>query len=119
KSISHGAVLFGSIAAGESRIESYSPAADPQSTVSCLAQLGVEIARNGDTVTIGGRGRSGLTASPDALDCGNSGTTMRLLTGILAGAGVDAKLTGDPSLNARTMKRIIDPLKQMGSHISG
>jgi len=117
KSISHRSALFAAISDQKSIIENYSPAADPQSTLHCLEQLGVEITRNGDKVMISGVGRNGLKTPETVLDCGNSGTTMRLLSGILAGAGVEAELTGDESLSGRTMKRIIDPLRAMGAKI--
>jgi 3-phosphoshikimate 1-carboxyvinyltransferase len=119
KSISHRAAMFAAIAEGESVITNYSDAADPQSTLSCLRQLGVSVKQNNGTVTIQGAGRTGLQ-KPDAdLDCGNSGTTMRLLAGILAGAGIKSKLVGDHSLSSRTMERIITPLTRMGAVIRG
>lgn len=119
KSISHRAALFAAIVEGVSTIGNYSKAADPQSTLSCLRQLGVEVDQNGDVVRIKGVGRDGLRPPSKDLDCGNSGTTMRLLSGILAGAGVSSRLTGDASLTRRTMKRIIDPLADMGADIDG
>lgn len=114
KSIAHRAAMFASIADGTSVIENYSAAADPQTTLSCFRQLGVTIDQIGDTVTIKGVGRDGLSSPETAIDCGNSGTTARLLTGILAGAGIEATLVGDYSLSSRTMKRIMNPLQQMG-----
>lgn len=119
KSISHRSAMFAAIADGESIIENYSRAADPQSTLSCLRQLGLSIEQKESTLKIRGVGRSGLKKPDKDLDCGNSGTTMRLMSGILAGAGVESTLTGDASLNNRTMKRIITPLNQMGASISG
>ncbi|MEX1063454.1 MAG: 3-phosphoshikimate 1-carboxyvinyltransferase [Balneolaceae bacterium] len=119
KSISHRAALFAAIADGRSVIGNYSPAADPQSTLRCLQQLGVPVDRENGSVQISGVGRDGLQVPRGDLDCGNSGTTMRLLTGMLAGAGIPARLTGDASLSGRTMKRIIDPLARMGAVISG
>lgn len=118
KSISHRSALFAAISDGDSIIENYSPAADPESTLHCLQQLGVKVRRDGNKVSIEGAGRHGFTSSTEPLDCGNSGTTMRLLTGMLAGAGVEAALTGDDSLSSRTMKRIIEPLQMMGASIS-
>lgn len=118
KSISHRSAMFAALADGRSVIENYSPAADPASTLSCLAALGVVLQRDGDRVTVNGKGRKKLIKPAVKLDCGNSGTTMRLLSGILAGAGVDAVLTGDDSLSARTMKRVVEPLSQMGGSIS-
>lgn len=118
KSISHRAALFAALSDQESRIENYSDAADPQSTLSCLRQLGVEMDQGEGVLLIRGVGRSGFKDPDHPLDCGNSGTTMRLLGGIVAGAGVSCTLTGDESLSARTMKRILDPLRQMGCSIS-
>lgn len=117
KSISHRSALFAALHEGDSTISNYSPAADPQSTIKCLKALGVSIEKNGSEVRVRGVGRDGLRNPSVELDCGNSGTTMRLLTGILAGAGVTATLTGDESLSSRTMKRIIDPLSAMGADI--
>ena len=118
KSISHRSALFAAISSEKSTIQNYSQAADPQSTLNCLAQLGVNVEKNGHTVTISGVGRIGLKNPSEPLDCGNSGTTMRLLAGILAGAGIECEMVGDESLSSRTMKRIIDPLKKMGCEIS-
>ncbi|MFO7845842.1 MAG: 3-phosphoshikimate 1-carboxyvinyltransferase [Balneolaceae bacterium] len=117
KSISHRSVLFASISNGRSEIRKYSPAADPASTISCMRQLGVNIEQDETSVTVHGVGREGLVSPSEPLDCGNSGTTMRLLSGIVAGAGIEAELVGDESLSARTMKRIITPLRQMGCKI--
>ena len=117
KSISHRSVLFASLADEASTIHNYSSAADPESTVQCMRQLGVRIDKDGSDLVVHGVGRSGLKTPEDPLDCGNSGTTMRLLSGIVAGAGIEATLIGDESLSARTMKRIIDPLRSMGAVI--
>lgn len=120
KSISHRSAMFAALAEGESVIENYSPAADPQSTLACLRQLGIEVQADGSgTVIVKGGGIGGFQEPLDALDCGNSGTTMRLMSGILAGAGIDVTLDGDDSLRSRTMKRIIDPLREMGAVITG
>ena len=119
KSISHRAAMFAALADGESVITNYSAAADPQSTLQCLRQLGVQWEQTGSEVKINGVGREGFKGPVNPLDCGNSGTTMRLMSGILAGAGVSATLIGDESLSSRTMKRIIDPLTAMGCRISG
>lgn len=119
KSISHRAAMFAALYEGKSFIENYSDAADPQSTLSCLEQLGVSVERNGDSIRIRGVGRNGFKDPANPLDCGNSGTTMRLLSGIVGGAGVSCTLIGDQSLSARDMKRIIDPLQKMGIDISG
>ena len=117
KSISHRAALLGAIAEGVTRIENFSDAADCHSTLECLRQLGVSIARDGTGVLIEGRGLRGLRPPETALDCGNSGTTMRLLAGILAGQPFDSVLVGDSSLMRRPMGRIIEPLIRMGAEI--
>ena len=114
KSIAHRSALFASISDQPSTILNYSPAADPQSTLSVLRQLGVQMEITGSSVSINGKGRFGFSTPADPLDCGNSGTLMRLITGILAGAGVSCSLVGDESLAVRPMKRIIDPLALMG-----
>ncbi len=118
KSIAHRAALFASISDEVSHISNYPAAQDPQSSLSCMQQLGVPITQENDRVEIKGVGRKGLQKPASVLDCGNSGTTMRLLTGLLAGAGVPATLQGDDSLSRRTMKRIIEPLRKMGLSIS-
>lgn len=119
KSISHRSAMFAAISSEKSIIRNYSPAADPQSTLDCLKQLGVEVQQDNSTVKISGVGRVGLQSPEKPLDCGNSGTTMRLLSGIVAGAGVESTMIGDESLSARTMKRVIDPLQKMGCKIEG
>lgn len=118
KSISHRAALFASISEKKSIIENYSRAADPGSTLQCLKMLGVEVSKEGDRVVIDGVGRDGLKKPKVPLDCGNSGTTMRLLGGIVAGAGVPCTLVGDDSLSSRTMKRITDPFTNMGAAVT-
>lgn len=119
KSISHRSAMFAAISSENSVIQNYSPAADPQSTLDCLKQLGVEVQQENSTVKISGAGREGFQNPGKPLDCGNSGTTMRLLSGIVAGAGVECTMVGDESLSARTMKRVIDPLQKMGCKIEG
>lgn len=114
KSISHRSAMFAALADGQSVIKNYSQAADPQSTLQCLKQLGVSIEKNDSTVVVEGVGRDGLIVPSEDLDCGNSGTTMRLLSGIVGGAGIKCTLTGDESLSNRTMQRIINPLQAMG-----
>ena len=106
------------IAEGVSHLSNYSSSADCEATLSCLRQLGVPIEQNGADVVINGRGRVGLRAPDKPLDCGNSGTTMRLLAGILAGQSFKSILTGDQSLQSRPMQRIIEPLEMMGARIS-
>ena len=119
KSISHRSALFAAISNETSVIKNYSQAADPQSTLACLRQLGVDVQQQEMEVTIQGAGRDGFNKPDAPLDCGNSGTTMRLLAGIVAGAGIECSMIGDDSLSARTMKRIITPLTEMGCAISG
>jgi 3-phosphoshikimate 1-carboxyvinyltransferase len=123
KSISHRYALLAALAHGRSEIAGYAAAADCQSTLGCLERLGVGIERsggaNGGSVAITGAGLGGLRHSRRALDAENSGTTMRLLTGILAGQSFDSTLTGDGSLRKRPMRRVIEPLTQMGAHIAG
>ncbi len=114
KSISHRSVMFASLHDGTSTITNFSDAADPHSTIACMRDLGVAIQEDGDKIVVEGVGRSGLVDPNEPLNCGNSGTTMRLLSGIIGGAGVSATLIGDESLSARTMKRIIEPLMKMG-----
>src|SRR5215207_1810682 len=109
KSISHRAAMIAAIAEGETRVDNFATSADCASTLSCLRQLGVEIRQEGTTVWVKGVGLKGLRSPADTLDCGNSGTTMRLLAGILAGQEFDTVLTGDESLRERPMRRIADP----------
>jgi len=117
KSISHRAVMFSAMAEGETRVENFATSADCASTLSCFEQLGVEIRRDGQTVFVKGVGKNGFQASEKPLDCGNSGTTMRLLSGILAGQNFDSVLIGDESLSSRPMKRVIEPLSLMNARI--
>jgi 3-phosphoshikimate 1-carboxyvinyltransferase len=117
KSISHRAALFSAIAGGTARIENFASSEDCGSTLNCLSSLGVEILRDDSNLQIKGAGKNGFSEPVQALDCGNSGTTVRLLSGILAGQRFDSVLTGDASLSARPMKRIIEPLTQMSVSI--
>ena len=121
KSISHRYAVLAALARGRSEIAHYSAAADCQSTLDCLAGLGVGVertGRNGDAeLVITGTGTDGLRAPRASLDAGNSGTTMRLLAGVLAGQPFDSKLTGDSSLRRRPMRRVIEPLERMGARI--
>ena len=110
--------MLAAIAEGVSTITNYSTSADCAATLACLRQLGVRIERTGSDVTIYGVGRDGLRAPGEPLDCGNSGTTMRLLAGILAGQDFVSTLTGDASLRLRPMQRVIEPLEMMGAEIS-
>ena len=122
KSISHRAALIAALAeaGGRSRLTNYATSADCASTLACLAALSVPVKRDGNNVEIEGMGMR-WTHAPRAtapLDCGNSGTTMRLLAGLLAGQPFNSTLTGDASLRTRPMKRIIEPLELMGARIS-
>ncbi|MBK6750589.1 MAG: 3-phosphoshikimate 1-carboxyvinyltransferase [Pyrinomonadaceae bacterium] len=117
KSMSHRAAMIASIAEGTTRIENFSRAVDCQTTLDAIRSLGVEAVRNGTTVMIAGNGKRGLRAASSPIDCGNSGTTIRLISGILAGQSFESVLTGDESLAKRPMKRIIDPLRAGGAKI--
>ncbi len=117
KSISHRAAMLASIAIGETRIDNFATSEDCSSTVSCLRSLGVQITRDDNTVIVNGVGKTGFTPPSGPLDCGNSGTTMRLLAGIMAGQIFDSVLIGDESLQKRPMKRVIEPLSKMGAGI--
>ena len=118
KSIAHRAVILGSVAKGRSRIFNLSGGDDNSRTVRAFRQMGVEIFRDGDALCIDGKGWDGLCAPCAPIDCGNSGTTMRLLSGLLAGRPFTSELDGDASLRQRPMQRIIDPLSLMGARIS-
>jgi 3-phosphoshikimate 1-carboxyvinyltransferase len=117
KSISHRAAIFSAMARGETRIENFATSADCASTLGCLQDLGVEIKRENNTVFIKGVGKNGFSKPKKSLDCGNSGTTMRLLAGVLASQNFDSVLIGDESLSKRPMRRIIEPLEIMGAKI--
>ena len=117
KSISHRSIMFGSIAQGLTEVRGFLPGADCLSTISCFTKMGIPIANKGETVLIHGRGLRGLTAPKESLDCGNSGTTTRLICGILAAQDFDVTLTGDESICRRPMKRIMEPLSMMGAKI--
>jgi 3-phosphoshikimate 1-carboxyvinyltransferase len=117
KSISHRAAIFAALANGTSRITNYAPSEDCASTLSCLRKLGVSIRSEGSGVIVQGAGATGLSAPDDALYCGNSGSTMRILAGVLAGQDFSSTLTGDDSLSSRPMQRIIEPLQMMGAEV--
>jgi 3-phosphoshikimate 1-carboxyvinyltransferase len=117
KSISHRAALLSAISLGRARIDNFASSADCASTLACLQELGIGIEREGSTVKIEGAGKIGFKKPLRELDCGNSGTTMRLLAGILAGQDFESVLTGDESLRSRPMKRIIEPLQAMGAEL--
>jgi 3-phosphoshikimate 1-carboxyvinyltransferase len=117
KSISHRAAMLASISTGKTVITNYSPGEDCGSTLKCLRQLGVSIDEEGSAVCIEGVGKHGFAEPDEPLDCGNSGTTMRLLSGLLAGNPFKTKLTGDSSLSKRPMARIADPLELSGATV--
>jgi 3-phosphoshikimate 1-carboxyvinyltransferase len=117
KSISHRYAMLAALAEGASELRHFAAAADCHSTLGCMSALGAEVKIDKDAVRITGRGGRGLKSSWRALDAGNSGTTMRLLTGILAGQSFTSKLTGDASLQKRPMKRVVTPLRDMGADI--
>jgi 3-phosphoshikimate 1-carboxyvinyltransferase len=117
KSVSHRYAMLAGLAEGTSELRHFSAAADCHSTLACMRALGAEVKTDKDTVRVGGCGLGGLKSSWRALDAGNSGTTMRLLSGILAGQPFRSKLTGDGSLQKRPMKRVIGPLREMGADI--
>lgn len=118
KSISHRYAMLTSIAEGVSEISNYSSGADCASTLECMRDLGVKIEREGDKVTVHGVGLDGLTAPKKQLDAGNSGSTIRMLSGILAGQSFESSIGGDESLSKRPMKRIMTPLQEMGARIT-
>ena len=118
KSISHRAVMFGSLARGTTRISHFLEGADCLSTISCFRKMGIEIDRNKDEILVHGRGLHGLTTPTEILDVGNSGTTTRLISGILAGQTFTSELDGDDSIRTRPMKRIMTPLASMGADIT-
>ena len=117
KSISHRAIMFGALADGTTEITNFLQGADCLSTISCFQAMGVDIDNDTDRVLIHGVGLHGLQAPEKMLDVGNSGTTTRLISGILAGQPFTSTLNGDASIQKRPMKRIIDPLTQMGADI--
>lgn len=117
KSISHRYAMLGAIAEGDTKIENYSTGADCASTLGCVRGLGVQWERDGGSVVIHGKG-SQLQAPKAPLDCGNSGSTIRMISGILAGQDFTAELFGDESLSKRPMARVITPLESMGAKIT-
>ena len=117
KSVSHRYAMLAALAGGASELRHFSAAADCRSTLACMSALGAGVKTDKDTVRVTGRGPHGLKSSWRALDAENSGTTMRLLAGILAGQQFSSKLTGDGSLRKRPMKRVIGPLREMGADI--
>ena len=118
KSISHRAVMFGSLAEGTTEVTNFLQGTDCLSTISCFRKLGIEIENTSQRILIHGKGLHGLTEPSDTLDTGNSGTTTRLISGILAGQRFTTILNGDASIQTRPMKRIITPLSMMGADIT-
>ncbi len=117
KSISHRAVMFGSLALGTTEITNFLQGADCLSTIDCFRRLGIEINNEPDKIIIHGKGLDGLSAPSSILDAGNSGTTTRLISGILAAQPFESILTGDDSIKSRPMRRIMEPLTMMGADI--
>lgn len=117
KSISHRAVMFGSLAKGTTKITGFLEGADCLSTISCFRKMGINIERNNTEVFVHGKGLHGLCPPSEILDVGNSGTTTRLISGILAGQSFVSELNGDASIQSRPMKRIMTPLLSMGADI--
>ena len=117
KSISHRYAMLGALADGASELRNFAAARDCHSTLGCMKSLGAEVMVNGTTVQITGHGLRGLRSSWRTLDAENSGTTIRLLSGILSGQQFTTKITGDSSLQKRPMKRVVTPLRQMGADI--
>jgi 3-phosphoshikimate 1-carboxyvinyltransferase len=117
KSISHRYAMLAALADGTSELRNFAAAADCHSTLGCMKALGADVKIEGTTVRVTGHGVRGLKGSWRALDAGNSGTTIRLLTGILAGQEFSSKISGDESLQKRPMKRVVGPLREMGAEI--
>lgn len=118
KSISHRAIMFGSLAEGTTTIRGFLKGADCLSTINCFRKMGICIEETNDTIYVHGKGLHGLSESKEILDVGNSGTTTRLISGILAGQNFPSVLSGDASLNSRPMKRIMTPLTMMEADIT-
>ena len=119
KSISHRSIMFGAISHGKTTVTNFLKAEDCLSTISVFKQLGVKIVEEEEQIHIYGQGVEGLQTPAERLDAGNSGTTIRLLLGILAGSQVSAEVSGDDSLNRRPMGRVMDPLREMGADLKG
>ena len=118
KSISHRSIMFGALARGTTRVTNFLQGADCLSTIDCFRAMGISIENHTDEVLIHGKGLHGLSQPADVLDCGNSGTTTRLISGILSAQPFTTELTGDASIRKRPMGRIITPLSQMGAKIT-
>lgn len=118
KSISHRAVMFGALSKGTTEVTNFLQSADCLSTIDCFRRLGIEIENTPSKILVHGKGLHGLTKSNSMLDVGNSGTTTRLISGILAGQKFETTLNGDESIQSRPMKRIMEPLSMMGADIT-
>ena len=118
KSISHRSIMFGSIASGTTEVTHFLEGADCLSTIDCFRKMGIEIEKNDSRILVRGKGLRGLSAPRETLNVGNSGTTTRLISGILSGQSFSCVLSGDDSLNSRPMARIMTPLNRMGANIS-
>ncbi|MFJ7406653.1 MULTISPECIES: 3-phosphoshikimate 1-carboxyvinyltransferase [unclassified Lysinibacillus] len=119
KSVSHRSIMFGAIAIGKTTVDGFLLGEDCLSTIDCFRKLGVKIDVDGTNVTIESAGMEAWQEPSEVLYTGNSGTTTRLMLGILAGSKVHSVMTGDASIGKRPMRRVIDPLRQMGAHITG
>ena len=119
KSISHRSIMLGAIAHGTTTVRGFLRGGDNLATMGAFRAMGVEISDDGQTVVIQGRGLHGLSEPGDVIDCGNSGTTIRLITGLLAGQSFFSVVTGDQYLRKRPMKRVVEPLTRMGARILG
>ncbi|MGG3676100.1 3-phosphoshikimate 1-carboxyvinyltransferase [Heyndrickxia faecalis] len=119
KSISHRSVMFAAVARGKTMVENFLPGADCLSTIHCFQQMSVPIERDGTRVVIAGKGWDGLAEPETVLDTGNSGTTTRLMLGLLAGRPFHSVIAGDESIAKRPMQRVTKPLCEMGAHIDG
>jgi 3-phosphoshikimate 1-carboxyvinyltransferase len=117
KSISHRSVMIGALAKGTTHVKGFLMGADCLSTIACFRQMGIQVELQNDCVTIVGKGLHGLTKPMDILDAGNSGTTIRIISGILSGQNFSCKITGDHTIQKRPMARIIEPLTMMGANI--
>ena len=118
KSISHRSIMIGALAEGDTHIRNFLSGADCLSTMNAFRSLGINVEKTGDEVTVHGKGLHGLQKPSDILDAGNSGTTVRLLSGILSGQSFDSVITGDESIRKRPMKRVMTPLSMMGGRIT-
>lgn len=118
KSISHRAVMFGALSQGTTEVTNFLQGADCLSTIDCFRKMGIEIENTKERILIHGKGLHGLSAPACELDTGNSGTTTRLISGILSGQNFEVTLNGDASIQKRPMKRIMEPLSQMGANIT-